>query len=183
MPRSCALIVTALLGPALAACGGPEDSDAPATQVQSPRGLHLELATDAPFTRAADFDARMESTIEVALQYWGGSWALLEDRTIHLVDTPTVDCGGRESLGCYDGHAIWFTTRDPGTGTVACIEQTVLVHEIGHLVLGDADHHDPRWMELAPVAAALSGRVGYQDGGTVPCDTYPSVWRHPLGTP
>lgn len=182
MPGSRTLSFTALLG-LLAACGGPQDSTQPASHLRSPRGLQLELASDAPFTQAEDFDARLESTVDVALQYWGGSWALLEDRTLRIVDAPTVDCAGREALGCYDGAELRFTTRDPSTGTVACIEQTVLIHEIGHLVLGDPNHDDPRWMDLTPVAAALSGRIGYVDGGTVSCVTYPSVWRHPLGTP
>ncbi len=176
-------LVVALVGPLLAACGGGQGDTSQAAQVRSLGRLTLVVESDAPFTRAPDFDARVESTLEAALQYWGGSDALLDHHTLRIVDTASVECGGRESLGCVDGGEIRFTTKDPGVGTVACIEQTVLVHEIGHVVLGDPNHTDPRWMELDPVAAELSGRVGYVEGGTVPCQTYLSVWRHPLGTP
>jgi hypothetical protein len=175
--------IAAFLGLLLAACGGGQGADTPAEQVRSLRGMSLVIASDAPFTGAADFDARLQTTIEAALRYWGGSWALVDGRTMRLMDTPDVECGGRSSLGCFDGREIRLTTRDPGVGTVACIEQTVLVHEIGHVVLGDVLHTDPRWMEMDQLAEELSGRVGYAETGTVPCETYPSVWRHPLGTP
>lgn len=175
--------VVALLGWLLAACGGPEAPAGPAVQRRSVRGVYVVLETDAPFARAPDFDGRLQRTIEASLRYWGGSWALVEGRTVVIVDEPGVDCGGKETLGCSDAAGIRFTSRDPGLGTVACVEQTVLAHEIGHVVLGDPDHTDPRWMELDPLAAELAGAAGYTDGGVTACDTHVSVWRHPLGTP
>ncbi len=181
MGRASAVIAIGWVGLS-AACGGAPESSA-ANRVVFLRGLRVEVASNAPFVRAPDLDARLESTIDAALQYWGGTWALLDHHTVRIVDAASVDCGGTEALGCVDGDQIQITTRDPGVGTEVCIEQTVLVHEIGHLVLGDPDHTDPRWMEMDPLAAELSGRVGYADGGTVPCETYLSVWRHPLGTP
>ncbi len=75
-----------------------------------------------------------------------------------------------------------MTTADPSFGGFRCVEETVLVHEIGHAVLGDPMHEDPRWMDLEPVAEALGGRVGYTADGVADCTIFVSVWRHPLGT-
>lgn len=160
---------------ALAGCGTPPGF--------SVHGAVVILETDAPFARQADFPARIESTMDVALRYWGGSWGDLSGTSITLSGDAYVPCGGSaSSLGCYDG-AIRITTRDPGIGTFTCVEQTILVHEIGHAVIGDPLHEDPRWMQLEPVETALAGRVGYTGDGEVECVIFPSVWRHPLGTP
>ncbi len=135
----------------------------------------------APFAVRPELAARLESTIDAALAYWGGDWSALRGRTITLTDATSVACDGVPgATGCYDGD-VRVATADPGTGTYACVEETVLVHEIGHAVLGDRLHEDPRWMEFEPVEAALAGRVGYERSGEVDCAIYESVWRHPLG--
>jgi hypothetical protein len=146
-------------------------------------GAPVSIDTGAPFARAADFPRRIETTLDAALRYWGGGWDDLAGIRITLSDEATVPCGGGQSLGCFDGRELRLTTRDPALGTFACVEATVLVHEVGHAVLGDPSHTDPRWMELAPLAEELSGRVGYDDGGVTACVVWPSVWRHPLGLP
>ena len=74
-------------------------------------------------------------------------------------------------------------TRDPGVGTVSCVEQTVLVHEIGHAVVGDPLHQDPRWMEFDSLATALAGGTGWGPEGATSCEVFPGVWRHPLDGP
>src|SRR5512138_335099 len=131
--------------------------------------------TDAPFAQQPDLAPRVESTVEAALRYWGGDWATLRGRTITLSGRASVRCGGSEgALGCFDGD-VRVTTADPGTGTVRCVEQTVLVHEIGHAVLGDPYHEDPRWMQLEPVEGALAGRVGYTASGEADCTIHLSV--------
>ena len=165
----------ALAAVALAACGRAPDFWV--------HGAAVYVETDAPFARAPDVQQRVETTVDAALRYFGGDWSALAGRSLTLEGTPYVACDGASgALGCWDG-AIRVTTRDPGTGTVACVEETVLVHEVGHAVLGDRLHEDPRWMDLRPVAEALAGRAGYGRDGPVPCTIYPSVWRHPLGSP
>jgi hypothetical protein len=158
----------------VAGCGQPEGF--------ALHGASVVVQTDAPFARQPDFPARIESTLDVALQYWGGSWTDLEGASIELTGDPRVRCGGAWTLGCWDGD-IRLTTRDPGIGTFDCVEQTILVHEVGHAVLGDPLHLDPRWMRLEPVQNALEGRPGYTTSGVVECVLFPSVWRHPLGKP
>jgi hypothetical protein len=169
------------LAVATSACGAPPAGDhAPTVQVGP--DVTVVIDSSAPFVRAADFRDRTERTIDVALRYWGGTWEDLRARRITLVDGASVPCHGQPALGCWDGD-ILITTRDPGVGTVACIEETVLVHEIGHAVIGDPDHRDPRWMQMDEVAQALDGGLGYGAAGTVPCVAHVSVWRHPLGLP
>jgi hypothetical protein len=181
VPRSFHRIALLAAVFALAACGG-QPQDQQVQQEQQVQGMRVVLQTTAAFSRAPDFDSRVQSTVDAALRYWGGSWSDVNGRTITLVDDPSVECNRAASLGCFDGN-IRMTTRDPSIGTFSCIEETVLVHEIGHAVIGDFDHTDPRWMEMDSLAAELSGRVGYSDAGEVPCATYVSVWRHPLGSP
>jgi hypothetical protein len=174
-------LASSALAVALAACGGGGGGGDESRSI-SVRGADVILETSAAFTKAPDFPSRVDSTVDVALRYWGGSWDSLDGMRITLVDDPSVPCNGVDALGCYDGN-IRLTTRDPGIGTFACIEETVLVHEIGHAVIGDPNHEDPRWMEMDSVATELAGRRGYSDTGDAPCTTYVSVWRHPLGSP
>jgi hypothetical protein len=161
---------------ALSGCGGD------ASPGFAVRGARVVVSTDAPFARHPDFPGRIEDTLGAALQYWGGRWSDLEGKSIELSGEERVPCEGGSSLGCYDGN-IRVSTKDPGAGTFDCVEQTVLVHEVGHAVLGDRMHEDPRWMQLGTLGDELSGRKGYTAQGEVDCVIHVSVWRHPLGTP
>jgi len=172
--RSPTSVLPALLAAGLAACAQPDR--APDFQV---RGLGVVVATDAPFAVRPDLPARIESTVQASLDYWGGSWEQLAGATLTLSGAEAVACGDGQALGCWDGD-LRVTTRDPGAGTISCVEATVLVHEVAHAVIGDADHSDPRWMRMEELSASLSGRVGYAAGGEVPCQVAASVWRHPL---
>lgn len=171
MSRLAALIAAL----AAAACGRPADFYL--------HGAGVIVETDAPFARQPDLPARLESTVSAALEYWGGGWDALDGRTITLSRGAYVACAGSErALGCYDGDVV-VSTSDPGAGTHRCVEQTVLVHEIGHAVVGDRLHEDPRWAQFDPVRDALAGRTGYAEDGEVDCAIAVSVWRHPLGRP
>jgi hypothetical protein len=127
----------------------------------------------------------VEGALSAALAYWAGSWRHLAGSRITLLDGPFVPCGGASgSIGCYDGAGEFrISASDPGAGTLRCVEQTVLVHEVGHAVIGDPLHGDPRWMGFDSVAAALAGRTGYGPEGEVECPIVLGVWRHPPGTP
>ncbi|MFL5581150.1 MAG: hypothetical protein ACJ8AO_12310 [Gemmatimonadaceae bacterium] len=145
-------------------------------------GVGVVIRTDAPFARHPDLATRVETTLAAALEFWGGEWRALEGSTLTLDGAPAVACGGGTALGCWDGD-LRITTQDPSAGTFACVEETVLVHEVGHAVLGDPLHEDPRWMDLGALAAALADRVGHTEDGDVPCEIHVSVWQHLLGRP
>jgi hypothetical protein len=163
----------------LAACSGGGSEPTPTFYV---RNVGVVVNSTAPFTSEKDFPSRVESTIDAALSYWGGTWQDLQGWTITFEDAQDVSCGNvGDAFGCADG-SIRLTTRDPSFGTWDCVEQTVLVHEIGHAVIGDADHTDPRWMNFAPVLNELDGRTGYTPSGEVNCRLFPSVWQHVLGS-
>jgi len=173
-PRFASLVVVLV-----AACGSRNDE-------MSVHGVRVVLKTSAPFTRSADFPARLENTVDAALQFWDGRWDALAGTTIVLDNEQYLSCGSSSShaLGCFDGSNIHVTTRDPTIGTWLCVEQTVLVHEIGHAIIGDPMHDDPRWMDFMPVFWELQGRDGYDaNGGVVPCQLYLNVWWHPLHQP
>ncbi len=133
--------------------------------------------SDAAFAHSSDLPLRFETTVEAALTYWGGTWHDLAATTVTLEGDQHVQCNGvDDAIGCHAGREIRVSTRDPSLGTWSCVEATVLVHEIGHAVIGDPDHEDARWMDFSAVEQALSGRPGH-DGE---CKVYPSVWRHVL---
>jgi hypothetical protein len=161
-----AIVAAAVL---ICGCGGPSADFA----------LHdtaIVLESDAPFTRQPDFAARVEDTIESALAYWGGSWRDLRGSTIIFAGSRYVTCGEvTGAIGCYDGD-IRISTQDSGL-TFTCVEETALVHEVGHAVIGDSGHTDPRWLDFGAVARVLAGRRGYGDGDE--CPIHVSVWRHP----
>ena len=60
-----------------------------------------------------------------------------------------------------------------------CVEETVLVHEVGHAVIGDPDHTDPRWMDFNAIEQQFQDLQGYAGSAEVPCPIFVSVWRHP----
>jgi hypothetical protein len=158
----------------LAACGREE----PDFEVGR---VGVVLRSDAAFARRPDLPDRLARTVGVALRYWGGTWDDLAGATIVLEGSPHVRCGAETGAsGCWDGD-VRISTRDPAF-VFSCIEQTTLVHEVGHAVVGDPRHRDPRWRDFAAVERALSGARGYPpDGGEGPCQLYPGVWRHPRG--
>ncbi len=160
---------------ALVAFAGCNGLDSPQFTV---RDTAVVVRSSAAFTRQPDLPARVESTIDASLAYWGGTWSQLSGKMIVLDGSAHVSCTGHEgAVGCYDGD-IQVSTQDAGS-TLHCVEETVLVHEIGHAIIGDPNHLDPRWMDFSPVFQALQGRTGYSDAGDGSCPIYVSMWRHP----
>lgn len=174
MSRPLTSVLTFVAVALAAGCGRSADFEV--------HGALVFVETSAPFAHERDFPARLETTLDAALRYWGGGWGALSGAAVVLSGEPYVSCGGGKALGCYDGD-IRLTTSDPGAGTFDCVEQTVLVHEVGHAVIGDRLHEDPRWRQFEPLADALSGRPGVSARGTVDCLVSVSVWRHPAGQP
>ncbi|HEU4385364.1 MAG TPA: hypothetical protein VFR85_17900, partial [Anaeromyxobacteraceae bacterium] len=82
----------ALLG-VLASCG-VSSTPPPDFHV---RGVGVVVDSTAPFTLQADLPARIESTVDAALTYWGGSWQTLEGVTITLDGDRYVACAGATS--------------------------------------------------------------------------------------
>ena len=146
-------------------------------------GAAILVDSTAPFTSRPDFPARLESTLAAALQYWGGSWSDLDRTRITFVDDQHVACTGNPSaIGCYEDGELRISTHDIGSN-FNCVEETVLVHEVGHAIIGDPGHTDPRWMDFSSVGQALAGRPGYDAGGEAPCNIVVNVWRHPPDSP
>jgi hypothetical protein len=78
---------------------------------------------------------------------------------VQWVDAVSFDCGGRDSLGCYDGAMIRVTVE-------TCLGETALAHELIHVYLyrsgvaaGDGDHSLRIWdtKALEPLLLGFCG--------------------------
>lgn len=152
------------------ACGGPGPLPARLPPSLDVDGVPVAVSSSAPWSSGADLPARLSRIIGAGARHWGGTAAGLAGWQLQLVDGP-VPCGadpGDRLSGHLDGctdhgarimtvsGADWF---DPATGESAdatCLEQLPVVHEVGHALIGDHDHRDPRWREWSDVLAALS---------------------------
>lgn len=102
---------------------------------------------------------------------WGGSPGDLDGWTIRYSDR-FVETHGKSRV-------VGKSTRTPllGGGTVeiwsgtsdVCLEASGLAHEVGHVVIRDHDHRDPRWLDRTfweRMAAALRAMI---PPGDAPC--------------
>ncbi len=93
-------------------------------------------------------EARVASEVALSLAYWGGGPSDLDGwRVVY-------------STTLYPGAGL--TDHGDSTMTVllvssACPEVSPLPHEIGHALIGDPHHNDPRWRGFGAIwAAALA---------------------------
>ena len=107
--------------------------------------LDVELSQDnAKWVLRDDLRPRVRTVIEAAAAYWNADPDVVSGWRLRLAEG-LVQCGDcSASNGC--------TTDDDRTVTIAsnfyvCIESTPLLHEIGHIVLGDPHHLDLRWLD------------------------------------
>ncbi len=135
----------------LAACGSgwpaPPDFVLKNGLAVSVSGTRAEWAKDRP--SLAD---ELESTTSAALRFWGGASSSLEGWELVFTDTPIADCGGVRAEGCTttSGDYMQVVVRAHCVDSYPYVEQTI-IHEIGHAVIGDHDHLDPRWGRLGDV--------------------------------
>lgn len=138
-----------------------------ATYCRDEIGVYVE--STSLWMHTADTEARIWRAVDIGAAYWGSD--RLAGVRIRFMDSAA--CGGAGG-GCtryYDPDG-WvpsdadYTYREiefdvsQGIGAGHCIESTPLAHELGHAVLWDPDHTDPRWAgqtalyveHLAPVS-------------------------------
>lgn len=90
----------------------------------------------------------VDKTVAWALAYWGGSEADLDGWRFDFWDgtvTGAVTCSGEPAHGCAGDGLVLVEANG------ACPEVTPLAHEIGHVIIGDPGHVDPRWWRLPGV--------------------------------
>jgi hypothetical protein len=92
---------------------------------------------------------RWAIAIQTAADFWGVNISTLRGLRVGLSSQPPCP-QGRSALGCYDNWTIWlWTPNDPDHiarrfGATTC-PQFAFVHEIGHFLIGDPEHEDPRF--------------------------------------
>lgn len=152
------LLAVACASAAVAGCRGPLSV-----------GRALQSAESAP---AWIHDPRLpERTAKAAgamARVWGGGPGDLDGWSIRYSDR-FIETNGK-------ARVVGKATRTPvlGGGTIliwsgtsnVCLEATDLAHEVGHVVIRDHDHRDPRWVDRGfwdGMAAALRTVVPPED--------------------
>lgn len=138
-----------------AACGGPEAPAAVAfpgsATIGEAHGARVVAVPRAEFPiETTGLLAEVERSIEVGAEVWGVDDGVLSGWTIAFQGGwfPCQTAAGAEwTWGCtYPAHRLVYAA--PDDGPLRC-RSSVLVHEIGHVVIGDPAHTDPRWVEAA----------------------------------
>jgi hypothetical protein len=142
-----ALIRSAFLTSALllsTACGGGAGSSTPVAVTVDGR-----VAPYAPvYLSSPDLASRARTVLSGAAAVWNAPATALDGYLLVFEQTP-FDCGktgpeADEITGCTweDKRVIQVLALG-----AACPEATVIAHEVGHALLGDNDHSDPRWRD------------------------------------
>jgi hypothetical protein len=107
------------------------------------------LAPYAPdYLAAPDLEEHVSVVAANAALTWGGSPDSLGGYRLVLEQKP-FDCGrsgeaAERVVGCTWPDEKLIQVLALGA---ACPEATTIAHEVGHAVLGDAQHRDPRWRD------------------------------------
>lgn len=131
-----ALVVALTLGMMISACG--------------PEPLAVEFRSSVAWTQQSDAESRVRALADRAAQFWGGDLDQL-DGWLVIVQDGTVQCGDSVQVGCTEFWPLKRITLSALAGEgwhPSCAEQTLLAHEVGHAILYDVDHSDPRWAEI-----------------------------------
>ena len=133
-----ALATFALLS---AACGGPSG---PLTVEVA--GEHLERLP--AYLRAPGLEEHVREAAANMAAGWGGDPAALDGYVLTFEQLP-FECGragaaAERIAGCTWESAKVIQLLAWGS---ACVEASLLAHEVGHVVIGDNGHADPRWRD------------------------------------
>lgn len=145
----------ALLAAFALACGGPPEKHIASFALD--QGATVRVESTAPWAGSPSLRGDIATIVAASLRYWRGM--NLDGWTIEITDGP-VDCPFAhegQANGCSIGaeRRILVSTMayvDTGSGEpiqAKCPEQTVLIHEIGHAIISDIRHTDPRWTDWA----------------------------------
>jgi hypothetical protein len=132
----------------LAACGGASVEGGGSPLAVTVAGT---VAPYAPaYLASPDLPARARAIAANAAEVWRGPGGALEGYQLVFEQQP-FDCG---RSGVEAAHIVGCTWEGQRLIQVlalgaACPEATVLAHEVGHALLGDNDHRDPRWRDRA----------------------------------
>jgi hypothetical protein len=145
----------------LAACRGPLAVGAALT---SP-------ADDPAWVTDPGLAARAAAAARTMAGVWGGDPSSFDGWTITFLDRHIERRGTSFVVGKTTHTPILGGGRiEIWTGTSkVCVEATNLAHEVGHVVVGDHHHRDPRWLDREfweRMAQALRATVPPED---VPC--------------
>jgi hypothetical protein len=98
------------------------------------QGLPPEMQTDE--TRG-----RIEVQLQDGLAHWGATAEALKGWRVVYQEGPVMEDGAAHGgYADYGDSTITLQLTHP-----KCIERAQLPHEIGHAVLRDSNHEDPRW--------------------------------------
>lgn len=145
------------------ACGSPPGPAAVHAAELTAEGAVIRVSSTAPWAASPTLPQDVARIVGVSLAYWGGSANHLDGWQVSIEDG-LVECWAiRNANGCSDAStrrsristAAYLDADTKEPYQARCPEQTVLIHEIGHIVIGDPRHEDPRWRDFRGPERAL----------------------------
>ena len=128
------LLMFALLS---TACGGPPLTVEVAASPASLEALPAYLS-------APGLEDHVREVAGAMAEGWDGDGSALDGHVIRF-EQQLIQCGEVDlAVGCARGDEPVIDLLAWGS---ACVEATVLAHEVGHVVIGDSAHADPRWRD------------------------------------
>ena len=138
----------------------------------------LAVTVDGPvagyapeYLSAPDLPSRAAAVAVGAAEVWGAGPRALDGYLLVFEQRP-IDCGLAGSDAARVVGCTWASSRTIQVLALgaACPEATAIAHEVGHAVIGDLEHRDPRWRDpsfwsrmLAAMQRTAPPRCGLDD--------------------
>lgn len=149
----------------LVACGPETPEPCTSADFTLPSGMCVDLATLPPELRP-EIEAHLENVVQAGLAWWGAQPADVAGWKVVFNRDPIYGYAAGLTVWRYRMVALMLPPGVMDGAVPACAEFIAggLPHEIGHVVIGDANHLDPRWADEGLIDTAMEVAAGARCG-------------------
>lgn len=132
-----AILVLAVLG--VVGCGEVCPNSYDGRRIGEIAGASILVSPDDPPSEVGLLE-EADAALRDALVYWGGDANALRGWDVIFHGSSLATCDGQRVQGCCDHCARTIVVMQGGE-----CRSYFLRHEVGHVIIGDSNHQDPRW--------------------------------------